>query len=545
MELTGVARVAACAALLTACGATPTPATHFGNGLTATTIVNAPGAGAREYVTDSTPGESIIGASRVEEVRGVILSAGEASNVRLDGDARLAVLAGWLVERLGPNGELPPARAVQFFARHLGIAEPVWNQFLVGEPTEERFYQALSTATLHYLGDTHDNRYGAATFERGGLTFAVVVLSARHIAIQPLARGLNVGETIHVVGDTLDDYQHPVVAITSPRGSVDEHPSSDATHIDTAVTVSDPGVYQVEILADRGAGATVLANMPVYVGVPIASAMEVAGNPDPGATETASEVEANLLAELNQTRASFGLAALERDARIDEVARAHSTDMRDHNFIAHISPTTGTPVDRMNRAGLASSLVAENLGRAYSSRELHEGLLDSPGHRANILLAGATHVGIGAVELDDHGRRAFIATEVFSLVVGDVDLDAAREEIVRRINDFRRARNLPSVSEDAALSEIAQHAAEAGGSDVAGASGSAMATSQRGLQAVSSRFESVATTVEEVAALAGFQDPSSPSDTRARLVGIGVVKHAADATGRQVLLVVVLSGTPR
>lgn len=532
-------------AAITACGGTPAPATNFGRGLSASTSVDAPGPSAREYVTESTPGESIVGRSRVEDVRRVLLESGEASGVRLEGDARLAVLAGWLVERLGPNGELPPARAVQFFARHLGIAEPVWNQFLIGEPTEERFYRALSTATLHYLGDTHDNRYGAATFERGGLTFAVVVLSGRHVAMQPLPRAANVGDALHVVVDTLDNYQHPIVAITSPRGSVEEHPSDDATHVDTTITVNEAGVYQIEILADRGSGPTVLANMPVYVGVPVAISMDVAANPDPHATESASDVEAILFDELNRTRASFGLPALERASNIDEVARAHSTDMRDHGFVAHISPTTGSPVDRMNRAGLPSSLIAENLGRAYSSRELHEGLLDSPGHRANILLAGATHVGIGVVELDDHGRRAFVATEIFTLVVGEVDLDAAREDIVRRINEFRRGRNLSPVSEDEALSEIAQTAAVAGGNDSADANRDAMSVAQHGLQAVASRFESVSTTLEEIASLAGFQDPTSPTDTRARVVGVGVVKHAADATGRQVLLVVVLTGVPR
>jgi uncharacterized protein YkwD len=65
--------------------------------------------------------------------------------------------------------------------------------------------------------------------------------------------------------------------------------------------------------------------------------------------------------------------------------------------VAHVSSKSGGFVDRVRAAKVSPlpNMLAENLGRAFSTREVENGFMGSPGHRANILNPEMTHVGIG------------------------------------------------------------------------------------------------------------------------------------------------------
>ena len=115
------------------------------------------------------------------------------------------------------------------------------------------------------------------------------------------------------------------------------------------------------------------------------------------------------LADLvNAERAKLGLKALTYDVALSDVARAHSAEMRECKYFAHISPTPGlkTPFDRYQAAlNTAAPVVAENLYGAWGGAprqpgeadmaNAHTALMKSPTHRANIVLRGLTHIGIG------------------------------------------------------------------------------------------------------------------------------------------------------
>ena len=155
-----------------------------------------------------------------------------------------------------------------------------------------------------------------------------------------------------------------------------------------------PGRYQVEVTADGAGGPGVLANFPLYCGVAPPRDAPVPAGVQPTVT-SAKEAEARLLALVNRDRAAAGLAPLALDARLAEAARAHSHDMADHDFVAHISPTTGSAVERVARVGLTPDLLLENVGRAYSAEDAESGFMASPGHRGNILDKRARFIGIG------------------------------------------------------------------------------------------------------------------------------------------------------
>ncbi len=107
--------------------------------------------------------------------------------------------------------------------------------------------------------------------------------------------------------------------------------------------------------------------------------------------------------------------------------------MAAHRFVAHVSPTTGAHDDRLRAAGFLAGLSLENVARGYSADEVHEGLLASPGHRANLLHATVTHVGIGvARETDGAG---LLVTEVFAEVPRPLDTQAEARRLMDAVNE--------------------------------------------------------------------------------------------------------------
>jgi uncharacterized protein YkwD len=107
---------------------------------------------------------------------------------------------------------------------------------------------------------------------------------------------------------------------------------------------------------------------------------------------------------LNDERRKAGLRLLVRDPTIDQVARAYSIQMLQRGYFSHETPEGQTPFDRMRAGGVDFVVAGENLALAPTVALAHQGLMDSPGHRANILRPEFGRVGIGAAVADGRGR---------------------------------------------------------------------------------------------------------------------------------------------
>jgi len=118
--------------------------------------------------------------------------------------------------------------------------------------------------------------------------------------------------------------------------------------------------------------------------------------PDPAAEE-------QMLQLVNAERTRAGLRPLQFDERLQEVARAHSLEMFQMGYFAHNSPVNGSPFDRMKQAGISFVIAGENLAYAPNVEIAHEGLMNSPGHRANILRPEFGHIGIGVIRSQFRG----------------------------------------------------------------------------------------------------------------------------------------------
>ncbi|WP_416478799.1 CAP domain-containing protein [Streptomyces sp. LKA04] len=122
-------------------------------------------------------------------------------------------------------------------------------------------------------------------------------------------------------------------------------------------------------------------------------------------------VTAEVVRLTNRERAGAGLRQLAADTALTRAAQAHSADMVARDFYAHTDPDGGKPWDRAAAAGAARRTVGENIACGQrSAADVVKGWMNSPGHRANILKAEFTHIGVG---LAGGGRAGTYWTQLF------------------------------------------------------------------------------------------------------------------------------------
>ncbi|HQD42359.1 MAG TPA: CAP domain-containing protein [Bacillota bacterium] len=108
--------------------------------------------------------------------------------------------------------------------------------------------------------------------------------------------------------------------------------------------------------------------------------------------------EREMVEYVNQERAKAGRAQLQVDLDLARVARIKSQDMVDNGYFDHNSPTYGSPFEMMRSFGISYRAAGENIAKNRSVIGAHTALMNSEGHRANILNPNFTHMGIGIVE---------------------------------------------------------------------------------------------------------------------------------------------------
>lgn len=119
--------------------------------------------------------------------------------------------------------------------------------------------------------------------------------------------------------------------------------------------------------------------------------------------------EDSIIEAINRDRKQAGLAPLQKHEDLTRLAREYSEHMARTGYFGHDSPTLGTFAERMIRAGYAQMASGENLALNSDVKAIHAQLMDSPGHRRNILEPRYTHVGIGLFKWGGY----YYATEIF------------------------------------------------------------------------------------------------------------------------------------
>jgi uncharacterized protein YkwD len=158
----------------------------------------------------------------------------------------------------------------------------------------------------------------------------------------------------------------------------------------------------------RGTMAVIL-----YRGINYAESGTVPGDtptatpsPSPQVTPamTIDEMKAEIVRLTNEARAQSGLNPLEDLPELTDCAQAKAQDFIDNHYYGHNSPKYGTPGEMIISFVPNAKSYAENIASWTKTPEnVIVGLMDSPEHKANILTAKLTHIGVGIVEGADGG----------------------------------------------------------------------------------------------------------------------------------------------
>ena len=137
------------------------------------------------------------------------------------------------------------------------------------------------------------------------------------------------------------------------------------------------------------------------------------GTPAPDEEQTTGGVisayEAEVIRLVNEIRRQNGLGELTASAELSHVARLKSQDMHDKGYFDHNSPTYGSAFDMLRSFGISYGTAGENIAYGYSTPQaVVDAWMNSSGHRANILNASYTQIGVGHVQDGNYCTQIFV-----------------------------------------------------------------------------------------------------------------------------------------
>lgn len=177
----------------------------------------------------------------------------------------------------------------------------------------------------------------------------------------------------------------------------------------------------------------------------------------------------------NAARAEVGLAELDPADVLDEAAQDHAVDMLERDFYDHVTPEGETPFDRFTAAGGSRWAVSgENIATcagcttppdADRVRAFHQGWMQSPGHRENILSEGFDSFGFGIAgeEEEIYAVQTFSGPGANPSDGGDpetVTPEAARDAALEEVNRARSEAGLAALEASEALDIVAERLLE-------------------------------------------------------------------------------------
>ncbi len=130
--------------------------------------------------------------------------------------------------------------------------------------------------------------------------------------------------------------------------------------------------------------------------------------PSASVTNT-STYEQQVIDLINEIRVKNGLSPLTENTALSRCAKAKSQDMHDKRYFSHQSPTYGSPFDMMKQFGITYRTAGENIAMGQSTPQaVVNAWMNSEGHRANILNASFTQIGMGYVADGHYWTQQFI-----------------------------------------------------------------------------------------------------------------------------------------
>jgi uncharacterized protein YkwD len=496
------------------------------------------------YKTESSPRAEPVDA-REQKVREAIEAGSESAGRALAGDGRLDELASWVLGHLGTNDQAPPQESIDFATHHFGIPEPTPHFLIFGSSDDNSAAREIEKRIPEAVARQAYTHYGEAIKQQQGFLLVVVVFSWRWFQMSEIPRSVDANKAIRMKGRLSDGYRNPAVVVRKPDGTTIERKEGRGPGFDLSIPIDHSGVYRVELMAEGTLGPTVLANFPIYAGIPIPRQIEVVDNSGQQHPLDRAAFTEQLFGLTNQTRSQAHLKPLRLNVELSDAAQAHCEDMDRNGFIGHQSPRTGGAADRIKKAGIITSTVRENIGRGYSAEEVHAGLIQSPAHRTAILSPDVTDIGIGMVRQEEEQSSAYLVTELFIRVVGRIDVNGAPGDVLDILNRERESRDMKEVDSNENLAKYAQQAADAYFKEQNITEKALTLRVSQKLSKVARDYKQIATLFKLADSLEQVKDVSRLFDPSLTTVGIGVAQGTRNGEMPNSIAIVVVMGWQR
>lgn len=166
-----------------------------------------------------------------------------------------------------------------------------------------------------------------------------------------------------------------------------------------------------------------------------------------------SPAEKQLFDLVNREREKAGATRLEWNDGLARAALKHSQLLDQHRQLSHQFAGEPDLQERVGSTDVRFNSVAENVAMAPDVETAHAGLMESPGHRANILSPAYNAIGISIIQ---HGRELFVTQDFAHILVAYTEKQF-RDAVITRFNQARRAQGLPliGITSDARLRKAA------------------------------------------------------------------------------------------
>lgn len=152
--------------------------------------------------------------------------------------------------------------------------------------------------------------------------------------------------------------------------------------------------------------------------------------------------EEKMYRELNAERTKRNLEPLRREPRLDESAQVHGARMYESGLLTHQLNKEPSVRLRIAATGLRFNYSGENLAYSTQLEDLLPNLMQSPGHRANILDERFNAIGIAIFK---RGER-YYAVQNFAHVTSEASVGNAEQEFIDAFNRFRKSNGFASVT---------------------------------------------------------------------------------------------------
>jgi len=285
------------------------------------------------------------------------------------------------------------------------------------------------------------------------------LFAERGIQLSEFPKMVDPDSSYHLSGVMQPGYHSPELLVTTPGGKVIQFVMSEdySGKFDTDVSFDEgPGQYLFEVAYESPNGPKVGALFPVSAGRSYPESYSLWQDSGIEAYADLDQAENAMVGLINKDRSRFRSPPVKQNLVLSRIARRYSQEMCDGKFLAHVTPEGMDLQERLKATGILYQQALENVSVGYSIAGIEAGLMNSPGHRRNILDPTVNQVGVGVVWTTSESPSRAYVTQLFVKTFEKLDPARDRQTAIYEINLRRTEKGLRPLSDNIQADMVAE-----------------------------------------------------------------------------------------